>query len=248
MGRKGRVFRCDDRSSNETVVIKMLFKSRHVDYEVKRRDVLIALLNIPIHDHLLQYKTIYEDESCYYIISEDLKGRELFEFVSNERVISEEIAIEITRSLLSALKHLHVNKLIHRDVKLENAVWSHEKGPLKLIDLDTCGFIGDHQPDNVPDKLHVGTDGYTAPECIGGGGSQAGDLFAVGVIVFAIMTKQMPFKLGMNAHSMLETAIDWYPHAWAGHPLALDLCQRLMSFKLEERLQTAQEALEHIKT
>merc|ERR1711959_42833 len=92
--------------------------------------------------------------------------------------------------------HLRSQGLIHRDIKPENIMFKDKTDEpnspktLKLIDFDTC-------QENVPDSPKatkiVGTPGYIAPESFTGEYTPASDLWSVGVILYILLTGDMPY-------------------------------------------------------
>lgn len=77
--------------------------------------------------------------------------------------------------LAEALQHLHERNLIHRDVKLSNAIVVH--GRAKLADIGLVAALGD--------RSFVGTEGYVPPE---GAGTPAADIFSLGMVLYELAT------------------------------------------------------------
>ena len=89
--------------------------------------------------------------------------------------------------LLEVIMHYQSQHIIHRDIKLENILLD-ENLNVKLADFGVSGNIEDVMP------KHYGTEGYLAPENYEGGGrGDTSDLFALGVILFVLVTKSPPF-------------------------------------------------------
>lgn len=84
--------------------------------------------------------------------------------------------VHLATSLASALKHLHVHGLVHRDVKPSNVIFVH--GLPKLADIGLVAAAGHSHS-------IVGTEGYLPPE---GPGSPQADLYALGKLLYEIST------------------------------------------------------------
>merc|ERR1711977_480253 len=105
----------------------------------------------------------------------------------------------------------------------------------KLIDFDSCQVWN---PEAPKARRFVGTPGYIAPEVLLGNASPQSDLWSVGVILYILMTGEMPWDQDIEdtkvdgpsakaAHQDLwEQYVDWQQSPWSDFPLAADLCQQ----------------------
>ena len=93
--------------------------------------------------------------------------------------------------MLYALRYLHSKKVIHRDLKLENFLFSStsENSELKMIDFGLSKHF------KYGEELHeaVGTPYTVAPEVIRGSYDEKCDLWAIGVITFLLLSGDSPF-------------------------------------------------------
>jgi serine/threonine protein kinase len=190
-------------------------------------------------------------------------GGELFEFLMTEAEVPESECKRIVREILAGVGYLHENNLIHRDVKPENLLF--DRDPLspkdspksvKLSDFDTCV---EWTPSSPKTRQFVGTPGYIAPEALLGEASPQSDLWSVGVIMYILMTGEMPWTSinsledgtvgspgARRMYKSLKCAqMDWVAEPWPSFPEALVLCQKLTAFNTQDRIRSVQEALEH---
>lgn len=108
---------------------------------------------------------------------------------SQDGFLSEEKAAYVMHELLSALSHMHSHGFVHRDVKLENIMWS-SNGRVVLTDFGLCCRMLDAEEM----KRRCGTPGYIAPEMLGKKVYDAKvDIFAAGVVLYATLFLDMPF-------------------------------------------------------
>lgn len=89
--------------------------------------------------------------------------------------ISAEKCIEFGSNVAEGLDHLHRNKLIHRDVKPSNLIFT--DGTCRLADIGLVALLGQHS--------FVGTEGFVAPE---GPGTPAADIFSLGMVLYEAAT------------------------------------------------------------
>jgi len=273
-GPRGRVLKAFRSSDKTEVVIKVRQKKPDPAGERAWREVMAQLHGMQHQAgesaHVLTILEILEDDKCFFVVMPMCEGGELFNFLVTEAEVPESECKRIIREILQAVGHLHDNNLIHRDVKPENILFdinettiargeeSPGKSPMtvKLIDFDTCL---EWTPQTPKSKQFVGTPGYIAPEALLGEASPQSDLWSIGVICYILMTGETPWStietledgtvgsIGANRmyDSLKKAVIDWESEPWPDFPLARDLCQKLMAFEMEDRLETVNEALSH---
>eukprot|EP00812_Abedinium_dasypus_P000550 NODE_1064_length_1254_cov_225.091743.p1 GENE.NODE_1064_length_1254_cov_225.091743~~NODE_1064_length_1254_cov_225.091743.p1 ORF type:complete len:220 (+),score=54.23 NODE_1064_length_1254_cov_225.091743:3-662(+) len=211
------------------------------------------------------FKEILEDADWFYVVMPRCNGGELFKFLVNEVDVPEEECKRIMREILFAIGNLHEHNLLHRDVKPENILFNRDPSSepdspevVKLIDFDT---VTEHSPGSSRGRRFAGTPGYIAPEALLGKFVPQSDLWSVGVILHFLMTGKEPWTFipplddgtvgspGANQmHRAMRhelAALDWTIAPWPQFPLARDLCQKLLAWKVADRPATAQVALGH---
>lgn len=223
--------------------------------------------------HISRVLDILEDAKYYYVVMEYVKGRDLFEYFIQEKTYERSYTVDIARALAKdlcvAIEKLHELAIVHRDVKLENVVLDeallHQEGAdlkcaCKIIDFDTCEL---YRPGNR--AFHVlGTDQYIAPETYAGYAGPAADMWAIGVILYIILTGSFPFHYaifddqpGENyvGHPRMDqirrrlriAKIDWSHKVWTSGsgPKAKDFVRRCFIPDQRKRMRV-QDALTHM--
>lgn len=121
---------------------------------------------------------------AFYIVEEYVRGETLREEMSHERFGEGEVLTWL-KSALQVLNYLHtrVPMVVHRDVKPENLMRRQADGQVVLVDF---GVVRD----GVGEGTLVGTPGYMAPEQLMGESYPESDVFAMGVVVCEMLTRE----------------------------------------------------------
>ncbi|MBA3394887.1 MAG: serine/threonine protein kinase [Deltaproteobacteria bacterium] len=140
-----------------------------------------------------------------YIAMELLRGEELTGFIDRHGIVEPAVAAQIALQMLSALEAAHLIGVVHRDLKPDNIFLVRDASApggirVKILDFGIAKLIGDPIGRGAP-RLKtkggaiLGTPAYMAPEqCRGGVEIDArADLYAVGCILFEMLTGRPPF-------------------------------------------------------
>lgn len=157
-----------------------------------------------ISSHIVGFKACLVSPQYYHIITEICTGGEVFDRIVAHKRFSENVASHIVRQMLLSLEHCHACNVVHRDLKPSNFVFATREGSIfdqhvKLIDF---GLAKEVQPETVYSEK-VGTPFYVSPETIDsnhpmhnartGEILKAADMWAMGTIVFVLITGKLPF-------------------------------------------------------
>jgi len=130
-----------------------------------------------------------------YLVMEYVHGRLLSSVLAAGPVLSER-AITIARQILAGLRHAHARGVIHRDLKPGNVMLMEMTGAadfVKIMDFGTAQIL---TREGAPQKAgtDVGTPWYMSPEQAAGQPTdQRTDLYAVGVMLFEMLTGERPY-------------------------------------------------------
>lgn len=127
------------------------------------------------------------------LVLEWLEGRTLRDLMTATGPMPIDRVEQLTRQILRAVGSLHERSVIHGDLSAENIMLcAHESGErVRLLDLGAAHVngLGAIECDEV-----CGTPGYVAPELVDGGAvSPATDVYAIGVLLFEMLTGRPPF-------------------------------------------------------
>ena len=195
---------CDLGSGAYAVAKKIVHKETGEEYAVKiiqkkhleqrERDRLTMETNIlkrVRHPNIIALKAVCETDEELFLIMELAEGGELFEHIVNQGAYSEDVAIDITQQIVSAISYLHDLNIVHRDIKPENILLK-RKGTLelKLADFGLSKMFDA----TVRMQTTCGSPGYVAPEVLTDDlyGREV-DMWSVGVITYVLLSGFPPF-------------------------------------------------------
>lgn len=115
------------------------------------------------HTRIMRILELLEDDTNYYIISEFMKGGELFDRLLKIKSFSENQAAYVVNQIMEGLNYLHMQNIVHRDLKPENVLLMSDKEENLDIKIADLGFAT--QVDKGLD-LVLGTPLYMAPELV----------------------------------------------------------------------------------
>src|SRR6185312_11909006 len=155
----------------------------------------------------------YGVDGTPYVVMELVSGVTLRQLLNdNHGRLPAARVLHLARQLLAGLAHVHMQGIVHRDVKPENLLVSNEPGfddHLRVVDF---GLAQLHVGPAMSAELAIGTPSYMAPEQCSREQitDERTDLYAVGVLLFEMLTGAKPFnssKIGDIIRMHLESPI-----------------------------------------
>lgn len=145
------------------------------------------------HPNIVRLEEVYESHSEIYLVQELCLGGELFDRLDEQPDYhyTEAECARLVKQMLSAVRYLHSKGIIHRDLKLENFLFSSKAkdSELKMIDFG----LSKHFRFGEVHHEAVGTPYTVAPEVIHGSYDERCDIWAIGVITFLLLSGDPPF-------------------------------------------------------
>jgi serine/threonine-protein kinase len=188
----GTTFKAHDTEAGKSVCLKVPrpeLERNVVFYDRWLREERIGLrIDHPNVVRALQPRV----KSRLYIVTAFLDGTSLRSLIAGGG-LSRARSVDIARQLGEALVHLHACGIVHRDLKPENIIVTPD-GTVKVIDF---GIALDRKARRLTwtkfSKVG-GTPDYMSPEQVGGRrGDERSDIYAVGVILYEMLTSHLPF-------------------------------------------------------
>ncbi len=215
-GGMGVVYKARQQSLDRDVALKVIREEIASEPEYRERFLREAKLAASVdHPHVVTVYDVGDEDDRLYLVMQWIDGTDMRQLLDSSGRLTPKRAADIGTQLAGALDALHgVSGLVHRDVKPANVLLRQVAGKDHAYLTD----FGIAKPPEAMEALTrtgstVGTTGYLSPEQIQG--KEAGprsDLYALGCLVFEMLTGQTPFQ-GEN-----ELAVRW-AHASDERPL-----------------------------
>jgi eukaryotic-like serine/threonine-protein kinase len=196
------IFRATDERAGNVVAIKVPHPEIEADpvfYDRFRREQEIG----EKLDHPGVMK-VYpnSDHSQFYMAMEWVDGR-LLRQILNEGKLPRERALRIALHIASALEYIHAHGVVHRDLKPEN-IMVDANDNIKLIDFGIAASAGARRLTFAKFTQTMGTPDYISPEQVKGKrGDARSDIYALGVMLYEMLTGKVPFT-GPNAFIIMN--------------------------------------------
>jgi len=139
--------------------------------------------------------TIYdagEEHDLAYIAMEFLKGSDLTGYIKKDRLLPIDKVLDLIKRAAEGLGYAHASHVVHRDIKPANIMWDPKTDSMKITDF---GIARITDSSKTKTGLVLGTPSYMSPEQLSGEKiSGQSDLFSLGVMMYQLVTGELPFK------------------------------------------------------
>ncbi|XP_059726879.1 death-associated protein kinase 2-like isoform X2 [Haemorhous mexicanus] len=248
-GHFGVVRLCRERSTGAFYAAKLV-KLRRGRLGVERAQVQreVAILRQLQHPNILRLHELFAGTAEVVLVLELISGGELFDFIAEKEMLSEEEAIEFLGQILSGVQYLHARLIAHFDLKPENIMLQDKDVPKPWIKIIDFG-LAQQLEDGITYKSLCGTPQYIAPEVINYEPlSPATDMWSIGVITYILLSGLSPFQGETDAETLSNVVAGAYEFEERcfsqTSELAKDFIRQLL-LKEPERRMTAAECLVH---
>lgn len=156
------------------------------------------LLNSLTHPGIVGFKTLEVTDEGLAVLLELLEGKDLYEVIKAGPTSVAEVERMATR-LLEALSYAHDRKVVHRDIKPSNAFLCND-GTVKVMDFGVSR-AADGTKASQTGQI-VGTFDYMAPDAFEGKVTPAVDVYAIGLVMWELLTGRIACPDGSLARKM----------------------------------------------
>lgn len=192
-GGMGRVYKVYDRKIKEVVALKLIRPEISSDEKaIERFNTELRLARKISHRHVCRMYDLGEEGPSRFITMEYVPGEDLKRFIKRSGQLTVGKAVSIASQICEGLAEAHHIGIIHRDLKPQNIMIDSE-GNTRIMDFGIARFLeGDGM---TTQGVLIGTPDYMSPEQAElEGVDQRSDIYALGVILFEMVTGRLPFE------------------------------------------------------
>ncbi len=193
-GGSAEVYRAHDPDLNREVAIKVLhpnlLESDEAIVQLRQEGQAVAALNHPNIIHVFDF---HAEGQVFFMVMELINGPTLHSLIrKHPDGMPVEVALHVFTQVLKAVEYAHSHGVIHRDIKPSNVLIA-EGFRAVLMDFGLARPGGSERL--TAQGMASGTPLYLAPELLDGKAVQpTGDIYALGVMLYEMVTGQTPFK------------------------------------------------------
>ena len=212
-GGMGRIYLAarDDEAFTQYVAIKVLRRGLDTADMLQRFRMerqILASLNHPHIARLLDGGT--SPDGRLYLVMEYIDGIPISQYC-DRRHLSVEARLRLFQTVCAAVHYAHQNLVVHRDLKPGNILVTKD-GQVKLLDFGIAKLLeptwGDEALMQTQTQLRVMTPEYAAPEQVRGTAvTTATDVYALGVLLYELLTGHRPYRLPERIQAEIERVI-----------------------------------------
>jgi serine/threonine protein kinase len=259
VGGMGRVYKGVQSMLGRTVALKVIHPHLLGDEQTVARFYnearAASRLNHPDSVGIIDFGRT--DDGILYLVMEHLGGKDLATVIAEEGPLPFKRICRILRHVLAALGEAHVLNVIHRDLKPENIICQRlRRGDesVKVVDFGLATIVGPGSSSITTPGLVCGTPDYMSPEQARGDELDGrSDLYALGVMLFEMLTDRLPFTDETPTKVVLRHIHDPVPDPRKVAPqrkipdALAALTMRALSKSAADRFQSADEMDEALK-
>jgi serine/threonine protein kinase len=174
-----------------------------------------------------------EERGLGFMVMELLSGSDLSRYTRPARLLPEPVVLRIVSRVADALAYAHSQGVVHRDVKPANIMVHLPTHQVKVTDFGVAQLV---DASRTRSGFVIGTPGYMAPEQLAGARVDGrSDLYAVGVVLFQLLTGRLPHEGDSMGEVLRRIATEPAPDLRTLRPELPQALAEVVALALEKR-------------
>ncbi|MBD2210748.1 serine/threonine protein kinase [Nostoc linckia FACHB-104] len=251
----GRTYLAEDqRRFNELCAIKELIPTTtgtsvwEKTQELFHREA--AILYQIEHPQVPKFRERFEEDQRLFLVEDYVAGKTYRAILSERQAVSQTLTekevLQLLRSLLPVLAHIHSRGIIHRDISPENIILRDSDSQPVLIDFGVVKELATRlqSPNSTAPVTTVGKLGYSPSEQMQTGQAYPNsDLYALAVTAIVLLTGREPSEL------FDENQLTWNWQQWARvNPQFAQVLNRMLNYRPSDRYQSAADVIQALQS
>lgn len=231
------VFKARDIRNNRDVILKILKTSRissYIEDKIRFKKDIEVISGFD-HHNIVKIYGIGEIDNESYAVMELIDGEGLDKIIKSGLPLDVKESVGIIKEIALALNYAHTRGVIHGDLKASNIIIENKTKTVKVADF---GFSRIMELKDIKEQEDIiGTFGYMSPEAAGIVNkplSEASDLYSLGIIIYTLLSGDMPFK-GTDVNRILHQQAAAIPKRLSSSKKAVPQVLDAIIFKLLEK-------------
>lgn len=235
-GQSGRVYAAHDRLFNHLVALKIFALPGAAEgapptaaqAEARSRSEAEGDITRRLrHADIVQVIDQGVHEGQPWLAMELVPGSSLQRYTDPQRLLPEPVLLQAGQRIALALDHAHAQRVVHRDLKPSNVLVHWPSDTLKIVDF---GLARTEDAAATRTGLLLGTPQYMAPELLAGARPDVrSDCYALGVMLFELLTGRLPFETTNMGDLLRRAARDTAPDLREHKPQAPEALAQLVA-------------------
>ena len=213
----GAVYLAEHPIIGKKVALKVIHRELAGNREVISRFYQEArAVNLIGNEHIVEIHDFGQSpEGDHFFIMEYVDGKTLAQVLTRERIVAVHRALDIAAQIADALAATHDAGIIHRDLKPDNVMLCQRPNDpdfVKLLDFGLAKMMAEGPQKLTAAGVILGTPQYMSPEaCESKKVDHRADIYALGVLLFQMLTGQVPFDGESMGSILIKQVIEAPP-------------------------------------
>ncbi|NQZ66037.1 MAG: serine/threonine protein kinase [Mycoplasmatales bacterium] len=210
-GGMAEIYLAIDRDTGEQVAIKLLHPDKKDSYADKKRFLHEINLTKKVDSpYVVKIHDWEWNDEIQYIVMDYIEGETLKSYIQSKSRLNVDEVVDFSKQLSLGFEAIHKAGIVHRDVKSTNIIIT-SHGQVKIIDFGIA--ISDESERLTKTDNIIASPQYIAPELINMEKATAkSDIYSLGIIVFEMLTGDVPFKGNDAYKTVLQHQNSNIPH------------------------------------